>query len=285
MRELRLVDVTSQGSHLILEDADKKQYRVPLDERLTAAVRRDPARPGQLETALESQLTPRDIQARIRAGQGAQEVALAAGVPVERIHRYAGPVLAEREHMAAQAQAAPSRRQSGGTAPSLGDLVESRLADLGVAADSVRWDAWRADEHRWTVRLCYLTGGREVAADWDFDPRGRVLQAADDEARWLVEGSSRPAGPSTETDAPAAPVRRLSSVPGVGAATSPQAPAQAPAQSADEVYDHEADQPDDASTPARDDAPEQPSRQVARAGRRPAVPSWDDIMFGARKHD
>lgn len=277
MRELRLVDVTAQGSHLVLEDADKKQYRVPLDERLTAAVRRDPARPGQLETALESQLSPRDIQARIRAGQGAQEVALAAGVPVERIQRYAGPVLAEREHMATQAQAAPSRRQSGGTAPSLGELVESRLADLGVATDSVRWDAWRADEHRWTVRLCYLTGGREVAADWEFDPRGRVLVAADDEARWLVEGSSPAAGVPSGAESPAAPVRRLASVPGMGSATQ--------AQPVDEVYDHEADQPAAAPSPELDEAPEQPARQVARAGRRPAVPSWDDIMFGARKHD
>lgn len=274
MRDLRLVKATAEGGHLLLEDADGQQYRVPIDKRLTAAVRRDPARPGQLEIALESQLTPRDIQARIRAGQGVEEVALAAGVPVERIDRYAGPVLAERQHMAELAQAAPSRRQSGGTAPSLGELVSGRLVELDVADDSVRWDAWRLDDNRWTVRLSYLTGGREVAAEWVYDPRSRVVTSVDDESRWLVEGA-RPAGEAA--DATAAPVRRLASVPGVG--PRPQSPA-------DEVYDHEADEA--SVTPATEppaEPPAQPSRQVARAGRRPAVPSWDDIMFGARKRD
>ena len=55
-------------------------FRVPIDERLTAAMRHDHSRPGQLEIALESQLTPREIQTRIRAGHSVDEVSLAAGI-------------------------------------------------------------------------------------------------------------------------------------------------------------------------------------------------------------
>ena len=178
--DLRLVAVTPERSHLVLEDSDSKQFRVPVDERLAAALRTpDRSRPGQLEIALESQLTPREIQARVRAGQSVDEVAAVAGISLDRVERYAGPVLAERAHVVEQAQAAPARRATAGTAPALAELVDARLAEQKVATDSVTWDAWRGDDDRWTVRLSYLGGGRQRVASWVFDPRGRVLAASD----------------------------------------------------------------------------------------------------------
>jgi hypothetical protein len=281
MTDLRLVAVTPERSHLVLEDGESHQFRVPIDQRLVAALRTHPSfkssgRPStapksaQLEIALESQLTPREIQARIRAGAGIDEVAAAAGISSERVERYATPVLAEREHVTDQARLAPARRASGGSAPRLGELVDARLAEQKVVADSVHWDAWKGDEERWTVHLGYLSGARERAAEWTFDTRGRVLSAANEEARWLVDESPGERG----EDAPAR-LRRLSSVPQTtdGADETPE--------TADEVYDREAD--DARAAAASSDQPA--ARQVARAGRRPAVPAWDDILFGARKHD
>jgi Protein of unknown function (DUF3071) len=284
MTDLRLVAVTPERSHLVLEDGDSGQFRVPIDQRLVAALRTHPSfkssgppttphKSAQLEIALESQLTPREIQARIRAGGGIDEVATAAGISSERVERYATPVLAEREHVIDQARLAPARRASGGTAPRLGELVDARLADQKVADDSVHWDAWKGDDERWTVHLGYLSGARERVAEWTFDTRGRVLSAANEEARWLVDDSPGERG----EDAPAR-MRRLSSVPqaadGVGEV--PETP-----ETADEVYDREADEARAAAVAS--DQP--PVRQVARAGRRPAVPAWDDILFGARKPD
>ena len=73
-------------------------------------------------------------------------------------------------------------------------------------------------------------------------------------------------------------MRRLSSVP---PGPEDSADPADPAETGDEVYDHEADQ-----KRAAEIAEEQaPVRQVARGGRRPAVPAWDDIVFGARKRD
>lgn len=278
MHDLRLVAVTPERTHLVLEDADSEQFRVPIDERLTAVMRRDHSRPGQLEIALETPLTPRDIQARIRAGQSADDVAAAAGVPLTRIERYAGPVLAEREHVAAQAKAAPSRRQSGGSAPTLGALVESRLHDQHVADDSIAWDAWRTDEDRWTIHLSYLAGARERVALWVFDPRGRVLTADNDEARWLADEAQ-----ADRDETPPARIRRLASV--------PQVEGEPPIEtSPDVVFDIEATSRIDApraEAEAEIEPPSrtEPARQVARGGRHPAVPSWDDIMFGARRRD
>lgn len=284
MTDLRLVAVTPERSHLVLEDGESNQFLVPIDQRLVAALRTHPSfkssgppttapKPAQLEIALESQLTPREIQARIRAGGGIDDVATAAGISRERVERYATPVLAEREHVTDQARLAPARRASGGTAPRLGELVDARLAEQKVAADSVHWDAWKGEDERWTVHLGYLSGARERVAEWTFDTRGRVLSAANEEAGWLVDESPGERG----EDAPAR-MRRLSSVP--QASDGVEEAAETP-ETADEVYDREAEEARVAG--AASDEP--PARQVARAGRRPVVPAWDDILFGARKHD
>lgn len=281
--DLRLVAVTPERSHLVLEDSDSKQFRVPVDERLAAALRTpDRSRPGQLEIALESQLTPREIQARVRAGQSVDEVAAVAGISLDRVERYAGPVLAERAHVVEQAQAAPARRATAGTAPALAELVDARLAEQKVATDSVTWDAWRGDDDRWTVRLSYLGGGRQRVASWVFDPRGRVLAASDDEARWLVDGTG---AERLSDDRPAA-VRRLAAVPHTGDAVDgvDSGDETTSGSPADEVYDREADEARQAAERA---AQPEPMRQAASAsrGRRQPVPSWDDIMFGPRKRD
>ncbi len=280
--DLRLVAVTPERSHLVLEDDDRHQFRVPVDERLANALRSPerarpdgPRRDGQLEIALESQLTPREIQARVRAGHSVDEVAVAAGISTERVERYAVPVLAERQHVVEQAQRAPGRRATAGKAPALAELVEARLAEQKVATDSLTWDAWRGDDDRWVVSVTYPGTARDRVATWSFDPRGRVLAPADDEARWLAGDD---AAERVADDRPTA-IRRLSAIPGGAADGRAEGPVEAPAARADEPYDREADE-------ARHQEPErQAASASASRGRRPAVPAWDDIMFGPRRRD
>jgi hypothetical protein len=87
MPELRVVAVSNDGTRLVLKAADSTEYTLPIDERLRAAVRGDRPRLGQIEIEVESHLRPRDIQARIRAGASAEEVAQLAGIPVDRVRR------------------------------------------------------------------------------------------------------------------------------------------------------------------------------------------------------
>ena len=111
MRHLELVGLSEDGTSVVLNDVETgESFGVQLDDRLRAAVVHDRVRLGQLELALTSTLRPKDIQARIRAGQSSADVAAAAGVSVERIMRFASPVLAEREHVATQAQRSVLRR-------------------------------------------------------------------------------------------------------------------------------------------------------------------------------
>ncbi|MGN6244482.1 MAG: septation protein SepH [Motilibacteraceae bacterium] len=221
MRDLSLVALHEDGESLVLEDAEGGRYSLPVDERLLSAVRGDRARLGQLSIELESSLRPAEIQARIRAGATAEEVAREAGVPLERVRRYEGPVVAEREHVARLARAALVGRRDGGERAPLADVVEPRLAQRGVPAEAVGWDAYRRDDGRWVVVVRWTTStpsttsttataaqgkaaaGRAGLATWLFDVRTRALSAGGDEARWLVDGE--PAELVTETPPAAHP--------------------------------------------------------------------------------
>ena len=169
MPELRVVAVSNDGSRLVLKAADSTEYSLPIDERLRAAVRGDRPRLGQIEIEVESHLRPRDIQARIRAGASAEEVAQLAGISVERVRRFEGPVLAERAFMAERARKTSVRRHGESTGPQLGDAVAERLLLRGAEKDSDSWDSWRRDDGTWEIVL--LLPGRRPAAAGELDVR------------------------------------------------------------------------------------------------------------------
>jgi len=185
MEELELVGLHEDGEHLVLARADGGRFRVRIDEPLRAAVRRDRPQLEQLRAENAGTLSPREIQARIRAGATAQEVADSSGLSVEHVRRYEGPVLAEREYVAEQARATRIGRDSG--APTLGDLVTDRLATRGVDSGSLSWDAARLAAGPWTVLARYSVDGTAHEARWVFDANARSLAADEDEARWLSE--------------------------------------------------------------------------------------------------
>ncbi|MFK0297055.1 septation protein SepH [Streptomyces sp. NPDC090442] len=207
MPELRVVAVSNDGTRLVLKAADSTEYTLPIDERLRAAVRNDRARLGQIEIEVESHLRPRDIQARIRAGASAEEVAQLAGIPVDRVRRFEGPVLAERAFMAERARKTPVRRPGENTGPQLGEAVAERLLLRGADKDSAQWDSWRRDDGTWEVLLVYRVAGEPQSATWTYDPPRRLVQAVDDEARALI-------GESDDTPEPSFPfVPRIARLP------------------------------------------------------------------------
>ena len=136
---------------------------------------------------MDSVLRPRDIQARIRAGESPETVAEAAQTTVDKIIGFATPVLAERAYVAQQAQKASVRRRSGdGPVGHLGDAVASRLAADDVRAEDVEWDAWRRQDGRWTLVALFAVAGSPRRAEFAYDAAGRYVVAEDDEARGLI---------------------------------------------------------------------------------------------------
>jgi hypothetical protein len=198
MQDLQLIGVHEDGEHLLLSGPGDERFRMPVDDALRAAIRRDRPRLGQLQIEVDGGLRPRDVQALIRAGASADEAARRAGWSVEKVHRYEGPILAEREHVATLAQQARLRSRSHGAnsgTPTLAVRVTERLKERDVEVTDASWDSWRTEGRPWTVVLTFAAGGRQRQASWTYDLADRTVSAVDDEARWLSEEVQEARGP------------------------------------------------------------------------------------------
>ena len=187
MQELRFVAVSEDGSYAVLAIPGRSgRFMLPIDDRLRAVAKGQFSRLAQYEIEVENPLRPKEIQARIRAGETVEEIADAAGIPVERVRWFEGPVLAERAYVAEQAQRASVRRQGDSTpGPHLGDIVAERLTGLGADPEDAQWDSRKHGDGSWQVQLAFRTGGRLHIAEWLFDPRRRHVSPADDNAERL----------------------------------------------------------------------------------------------------
>jgi protein required for attachment to host cells len=195
MAHLTLTGVSDDGKRLLLVSPAGVEFTVDIDPRLRAAVRgeqpRQQQRPGHLEMKMDSTLRPRDIQARIRAGETPEAVAEAAQTSVDRIMAFAAPVMAERAHAADRAQRSSVRRRagepgSGGGARTLGEAVSGHLRAENIDPASVEWDAWRREDGRWTVTGEYAATKRSGSAAFTYDGPGNYVTAENDDARWLI---------------------------------------------------------------------------------------------------
>jgi len=201
MQDLRLVGVHDDGEHLLLSGAGGEMFQLPIDEALRAASRPSAKAPSGAPPVA---MSPRDIQARIRGGATAAEVAELSGLPLAKVERYEGPVLAEREYVAQQARkvevASPApghdayRSAFGDSPASLEDMVLHRLRAHGIEPSSVEWDSWRRPDGTWTVAATFeakkdgTSGiGEEPPALWTFSPARKSLQNANRWAQQLSE--------------------------------------------------------------------------------------------------
>src|SRR5271155_2228552 len=171
MRELRIVGLDLDGKHIVCEgDNPADKYKIRVDDRLRAAVRGDGARVAQTHIDIEvtNMLSPRDIQARIRAGASVEQLAESAGADIERVERFAHPVLLERSRAAELATAAHPVLTDGPSVLTLLETVTSSLMARGLNPDSTTWDAWRNEDGRWTVQLGWKAGRSDNLAHFRF---------------------------------------------------------------------------------------------------------------------
>jgi hypothetical protein len=250
--------------------------------------------------------SPREIQARVRGGDSADVIAAETGWPLDKVLRYAEPLLAERAYIAEQAQAVEVRRSGGGAM-----LGEAAAAALRAASDDpeIAWDALRREDGKWIVSATFRDAAGPHTALWSYDHAGRNIHPLDDDARALM-GARPVAVPDAEVDiaealdlvaeSPAgrddAPESRprLVAVPDaeddqilldrllledpVSESVHHSAPTVAiPHPSTPEAA--EAAEP--AAPAAKKPAARKPKTRKGRA----SVPSWDEILFGATRSD
>jgi hypothetical protein len=191
MRPVRFVALSEDGQAFVLADEVGRLLALPIDERVSTAIRHDRNGGGPVAVGhatviapdAEASLSPRDIQARIRAGESAEDVARIAGVPVDRVLRYAGPVLQERAMLAQHARR--TRLRSADKTSALADVVDSRLAQHGVDSDKIAWDAYRRDDGTWRIVATWPSGKATAQAVWELDKTRQHVTPYDDMAQYL----------------------------------------------------------------------------------------------------
>lgn len=316
MRELGLDRLSEDGRFLVAHDAATGEtFHIPVDHRLTSLVATSSSRgapAGQLEIKMESSLSPRDIQTRIRRGETVESVAESAGVPVDQIERFAGPVLAEREYMCEQARKTTIRRKHvGGAGVLLGVLVNENIAADGGVPESAAWDSWKREDGRWTVTV---TPAGDQPANFLFDVKSRYVVPADEFAHGLVGDVALPdSADMAIADAVRVPSRKapvesealveeiIDEVEQATEASDIEDTGEVPAVSSiKEARDRrvleqlaldakEAEEPETVEAEHEDDFEESIEHDLAvpdtmgprkKRHERRRVPSWDEIMFG-----
>ena len=191
--------------------------------------------------------------------------------------RYEGPVLAERARVVEEARAARLPSRTDEPRRPLGELVDDRLATSGVAVHEADWDAWRRPDGTWMVHVTFTTGDRERRAVVELGSVG----APHPPARRGRRDARRTGGRAIDHR----PLRRRR-----GAERAGGAGARARARGGARTDRRPRPFPQLRSLPRqvrlqlRGDEIRgrcglgQPSRKG-----RPAVPSWDDIVFGTRR--
>ncbi len=250
MRELKMVELDADGKHIICETDDPaEQFKLAATEQLRTALRREPEPPEQphLDFQVINMLSPKEIQAKIRAGASVEQVAAASGSDVARVRRFAHPVLLERTRAAELATAAHPVLVDGPSVLTLLETVSAALVTRGLAPDKLSWDAWRNEDSRWTVQLAWKVGRSDNIAHFCFTPgaHGGTVTAIDDAANELID---------PDFDRPLRPLARVAHV----------------------DFEETAKPP---ATEAPDERREQPVH--TRRGK-PAVPAWEDVLLGVR---
>jgi Protein of unknown function (DUF3071) len=259
MRRLRFVELAEDGEHLVVAADGDDRYLVVLDDRLRGAL--GPQKPVAVPAVVAGPaLRPRDIQVRIRAGASPEQVAAESGMSVDRVMRFAYPVLAERNQVVEQARRARVRRGDP-TSPTLAERVDQRLEARGVDPEAVRWDSWKREDGTWLVVAAWRSAERDRTATWMFELTTKVLVPEEDMAQHLTGEEERPFS------------GRLTPVTPLAAA----ARAAANGDHATEPIPSVAELVPSRPRPVEDD-PDGES-----GSRRVRIPSWDEILLGPRR--
>jgi hypothetical protein len=187
MHDLKVIGV--EDGALIAATESGERFRLVIDEVLQSHVRRSRKEPTQ-----GPKPSPRDVQAHIRSGLSAEEVADITGADLEYVQRFEGPVLAEREHIVGAALSVhvlttvdPTRDDDDDT---FGSAIRARLESLGASEE--RWTSWKESTGGWVVKLSFTASDIDHDARWSFEPKKQALAPLNSEAVTLSKQGELP---------------------------------------------------------------------------------------------
>lgn len=125
---------------------------------------------------MDSALSPREIQSRIRSGATVEEVAVEAGVGVDQVEPFAVPVLAELDHIIEVAMTCPVRRAGApGSHRTLGTVISRVARANSIPEATISWRSWRHEDRTWALEARWPASTEDAphSATFRFDLKGR----------------------------------------------------------------------------------------------------------------
>lgn len=270
MSELRLHGKNNEGTHLTLVDNDGTEFSLRISDTLRATVNQPRLASVPAGDADES-ISVKEIQRRLRAGDSPEVIAREGNTTVDKVARFSGPILQEREYILSQARSAGLRKDSTRLDITFLDAVITKLVPRGVDADDLSWNTWRLPDTTWHIELHYPNRVGNGVATWNFDTSRRTINPTDDNGAWLIgeEAPARVIEPGFITSEPTHPSRIETApvdLPGANSLFAPVAVEEKP------------------ETPRLVAIRDTPTAADAEDGvtARAKIPSWDEIMFGAK---
>jgi hypothetical protein len=195
MRLVRYVGLGEDERHLLVETVEgDEKFSLYVTDELRQAASIDLPRLLHAQRQIENPITPREIQMRVRAGESPEEIADQAGMPLQRVLRFASAVVAERERITGEARNGRARRNTpDGEFVIFGSHVDSRFTAHGIEPNTVSWDSYRNEEGAWVVSAGWHGGDLKRVARWTFALATRTVTPIDETAADLL--SDRPIRP------------------------------------------------------------------------------------------
>jgi hypothetical protein len=273
MSELRFTGKTEDGNHLSLVDGEGNNYSLRISDTLRATVNQPRLAAVPASDAVES-ISVKEIQRRLRAGESFEQVAREGQTTVDKVERFSGPIMQEREYILARARELIMRKDAHRSDLTFADVVLAKLAPRGVDIDAISWNTWRLPDNTWHIELHYPNRDGNGLATWNFDLARRALDATDNNGAWLIDEDApvRVVTPGIIHAEPSHP-SRLEEV-----------PAARDIPSMDDLFELPEEKPE---TPRLAVIREAPSAADSQDGitARAKVPSWDEIMFGRKSEE
>ena len=329
MDEIRFTEASDD--YLVLETADGLKFKLQIDDQVRSAIRR-----SFTPNVSSANVSPREIQERVRSGSSIAQIAEQSRLSVDLVEKFAAPVLDEIAFVVNTALSV--RLTFAGSRPNtteqveFGEVIASRLRASGAA--NVEWSALKLEGSTWRLRASFELASEAHEAAWLFEPKKLTLAPDNDMAIRLSTEETVTTKPSTplrvveqEVTIPSAVVvaehipndtaaaefehqvdvdsasttdlleaLRKKRESRKAASTEPTPVGQAAADPSDVALETEAPEAEVLALEALDqtqklepivDAPvaNEGSSKPAAKKSRASMPSWDEIVFGAKADD
>ena len=282
MNDLRLTGKSEDGTHLSLVDGDGNNFSLRISDTLRATINQ----PRLASVPVHGEaISVKEIQRRLRTGESVEQVAREGSTTVEKVERFSGPIMQEREYILDRARELIMRKDAYRSDMTFADIVNAKLTPRGVDTDEISWNTWRLPNGIWHIELNFPNRDGSGVATWSFDMARRALSATDSNGAWLIDEDaptrtvatglihtepnhpSRYEEPVAQTTISQANLSRITDA--LDSLDSPEIP---------EVK---------IETPRLAVIRETPTAADSVDGitARAKVPSWDEIMFGRKAED